>query len=146
MAKDNDCVFCKIISGDLEGSFVYRNGNVSAFLDINPINRGHVLVISNKHYESFTEIETEVTGEMFKIAQKILKAISASNIRCEGANLFLSDGEIAGQEVPHSHLHIAPRFKGDGHRMGFTHVQVEESDRNQLNSTVYEIAKHINEQ
>jgi histidine triad (HIT) family protein len=58
---------------------------------------------------------------MFLVGKNILKALEASDIRCEGANLFLSDGAVAGQEVMHSHLHIVPRYREDGQRTGFTH-------------------------
>ena len=128
----SECVFCQIVSGELEGSFVYKGETVSAFMDVNPVNEGHVLVIPNIHCERFSSLDNELAGELFKVGQKVLKAKEDSNIKCEGANLFLSDGELAGQEVPHSHLHIAPRFKDDGHRMGFSHVDINSKERSKL--------------
>ncbi|MDB2447157.1 HIT domain-containing protein, partial [bacterium] len=121
-----NCIFCKILKGEANASFIFKDKMTAAFMDLNPVNRGHVLVVPDVHHERFTAIETDIVGEMFKVAQKILKAIEKSEIPCEGANLFLSDGEVAGQEVPHSHLHIAPRFKGDGHQMGFTRTDPDE--------------------
>ena len=138
-----DCVFCKILKDELEASFVYRGDNITAFMDLGAINPGHVLVIPNKHSERFVDIDPQVTGEMFKVAQQALNAIQKSNINCDGANIFLSDGEVAGQEVPHSHLHIAPRFKGDAHRMGFSHFDGSLSERKKLDEAANEISKHL---
>ena len=137
------CIFCKILNNEAEASFVYRGDSVSAFMDLSPVNRGHVLVIPNEHQKQFTDLSSNVVGEMFMVAQKILRAIQESDIKCEGANIFLSDGEVAGQEVMHSHLHIAPRFLNDGHRMGFSHSNSEHSGRDQLNEAAKLIAKKI---
>ena len=139
----NECIFCKILNSELEGSFVYRGNLVSAFMDINPINQGHVLVVPNNHHERFTQVEPEVAKEMFYTGQAILRAIQESKIKCEGANIFLSDGVCTGQEVPHSHLHIAPRFNHDGHRMGFSHVDALEKNREQLMITAKLISDEL---
>lgn len=139
----NDCIFCKILNKKLDASFVYQTDNITSFMDIAPINKGHVLVVPNVHYQNFTSIDSKTTAEMFVVAQKILKAIKQSNISCEGANIFLSDGEIAGQEVPHSHLHIAPRFKGDGHRMGFSGTNSSEGKRTELDLTASTIREFL---
>ncbi|MFG1481903.1 HIT family protein [Halobacteriovorax sp. HFRX-2_2] len=139
----NNCIFCKILKGEADASFVYKSDKVTTFMDLNPINKGHVLVIPNEHHERFSYVNSDMVAEMFKVAQNILKAIEKSDIPCEGANLFLSDGEIAGQEVPHSHLHIAPRYTGDGHRMGFSGTDPDESSRDKLNETAKLIADKL---
>lgn len=139
----NDCIFCKILKGEADASFVYKSDKVTAFMDLNPINKGHVLVIPNEHHKRFSTVGSEMVADMFKVAQNILKAIEKSDIPCEGANLFLSDGEVAGQEVPHSHLHIAPRFTGDGLRMGFSGTDPDESSRDKLNETAKLIADKL---
>jgi histidine triad (HIT) family protein len=136
----DSCVFCKILSKRLDASYVYKGKNYSAFLDIHPVNKGHVLVVPNTHFENFSEIPPHIVGEMFEIAQRILLAIPKSKIECQGANLFLSDGAVAGQEVPHSHLHIVPRFKGDGHRMGFSHANPGRVDHETLKSVALELS------
>ena len=93
---------------------------------------------------NFTRIEEKYISEMFLVAQKILKAIEKSDVKCEGANIFLSDAPIAGQEVMHSHLHIAPRYTGDGHRMGFSESMATEfPDRNTLNQVANKIKSHL---
>lgn len=135
----NTCIFCKIINKELPVSLVFEDELCIAFLDINPIAEGHVLVIPKHHYERFSEVENETAGHLFKIAQKILKSIQFSDIKCEGANLLLSDGPVAGQEVMHSHLHIIPRFKNDGQRVGFKHSDSIQYSRKRLD----EIASKI---
>ena len=139
-----NCIFCKIIAEKADSSLVYKSELVTAFMDLNPINEGHVLVVPNSHNQRFSQIAPEAVGEMFKVGQKIVRAIEKSDISCEGANIFLSDGEVAGQEVPHSHLHIAPRYEGDGHQMGFSGTDTDEAPREKLNATAQLIAKHIN--
>ena len=107
---NDDCIFCKILEGKAEVSLVAKNDYVTAFMDLHPIQEGHTLVIPNKHFQWFQEIEPIYLEEMFKMAQKVQSAILKSDIKCDGTNFFLSDGEVAGQEVMHSHL-----------PMGFSH-------------------------
>ncbi|OUR97780.1 hypothetical protein A9Q84_06150 [Halobacteriovorax marinus] len=129
------CVFCEILEGNIPASFVYKDEFVTSFMDLNPINKGHLLIVPNIHASKFTDVAVSIVPKMFEAAQQILKAIESSDIPCSGANLFLSDGEVAGQEVPHSHLHIAPRFEGDTHRMGFSGNKEIESNRASLDQT-----------
>jgi histidine triad (HIT) family protein len=124
----NDCVFCKIICGRSPGSFVYRDEVCTAFLDINPINPGHILVVPNIHVASVSDLSDEQTENLLKVGRNILNAIKNSSIKSEGANFFISDGEMAGQEVPHTHLHIVPRFTGDKQRFGFSHTSAKRED------------------
>jgi histidine triad (HIT) family protein len=135
-------IFEKIINGELEGSFVYRDEICAAFMDINPINVGHILVVPNVAYKRLSDLPLDVGGHLFQIAQKIVKAIEASELKCEGINLFLSDGEIAGQEVPHIHLHIVPRFLDDGIKLSFGKKYLKVG-RDDLNRTAKKIAASI---
>ena len=139
-----NCIFCKIINQESPASLVFEDNLCIAFLDINPISEGHVLVIPKQHSERFSEVENETVGHLFKVGQKILRAMERSEIKCEGANLFHSDGVVAGQEVMHSHLHIAPRFKNDGLIVGFSHSNSVEFPRNRLNEIAAKISKFIN--
>jgi len=137
------CVFCRILSGELESSFAYRGSKASAFLDIHPITPGHVLIVPHSHVERFAAIEPSTTAEMIEIAQKILREIQRTDLKCEGTNIFLSDGAVAGQDVPHSHLHIVPRFYGDGHKMGFSHTDPEQINRATLNVIAGKISQML---
>lgn len=112
------CVFCQIVAGEAEGSFIYRDEMVSAFVDIRPVNDGHVLLIPNDHYVVADEVPEDVAGRM-AVAGRIAKALPEAGVRMEGYNLWVANGESAGQEVFHVHLHVLPRFRGDGFGLRF---------------------------
>ena len=110
----SDCVFCDILSGQLPSSIVYRDDRCTAFMDIQPVNSGHLLVVPNLHAASLAHVEDHLAVHIFRVAKHLATALRNSGIKCEGVNLFLADGEAAGQEVFHVHLHVFPRFQGDG--------------------------------
>lgn len=114
-----DTTFTRILQGEAPATFVYRDDRVSAFLDIQPVNPGHVLVVPNEPVRSLAELDEDTGAHLFKVAMRIAEAIRKTSLRCEGVNLFLADGESAGQEVFHVHLHVIPRFKGDGFGLRF---------------------------
>ncbi len=111
--RDPECVFCGIVAGGIEGSFVYEDADVVAFLDINPVNPGHLMVIPRAHMRLLEDMDEETGAHVFRVAQRLAQSLRESGLRCEGINLFLADGEAAFQEVPHLHLHVFPRFQGD---------------------------------
>jgi diadenosine tetraphosphate (Ap4A) HIT family hydrolase len=108
------CIFCEIVAGRASASIVYRDDSVCAFSDIRPINAGHLLVIPNEHAADLSELPPATGAHMFEVGQRLASALRRSEVRCEGVNLFLADGVVAGQEVFHAHLHVLPRFDGDG--------------------------------
>ena len=109
-----DCVFCKILSGEYRSSMIFKDDLCAAFLDIQPVNPGHVLIIPLEHAPYVAEVPDMVISRMFLVGKKISNAIRKSGVKCEGVNFFLADGEAAMQEVFHSHLHVFPRYEGDG--------------------------------
>jgi histidine triad (HIT) family protein len=116
----SDCVFCRIFAGDLPASFVYRDDRCAAFMDIRPVNLGHLLVIPVRHAAYLADIDSSEAADVMKVGQAAAAALRASGVRCEGVNLFLADGEAAMQEVFHVHLHVIPRFRGDGFGLKFS--------------------------
>ena len=112
-AKEN-CVFCKILAGELPVSMIYEDEKVAVFVDIQPVNDGHLLIIPKYHAPYMKDVDADTLQHMMLIAQKMNAALRNSKYKCDGVNLFLADGEAAMQEVFHSHLHVFPRFKGDG--------------------------------
>ncbi len=139
-------IFEKIVSNEIEASFVYRDEICVAFMDLNPINEGHVLVVPRIAVERLRDLESKIASHMFVVAQKVLRAIESSTIKIEGANLFLSDGMIAGQEVPHVHLHIVPRFSGDNVQIsiGKKLEKVSRKDLDQAAEKIYMILNSPN--
>jgi len=108
------CVFCDIIAGRTPASVVYRDEQCMAFMDIRPVTPGHLLVLPLAHAPSLADLDAATGGHLFVVAQKLAAAVRASGLTAEGINLYLADGEPAGQEVLHVHLHVFPRFAGDG--------------------------------
>jgi histidine triad (HIT) family protein len=108
------CVFCEIVADRLPASIVYRDDSCIAFMDIGPINPGHLLVVPARHATALADLDPRIGGALFGMAQRLAGAIRQSGLRVEGINLLLADGAAAGQEVFHVHLHVVPRFRGDG--------------------------------
>jgi histidine triad (HIT) family protein len=108
------CVFCQIVAGVLPSTTVLESTTVLAIMDIDPVSPGHLLVIPKRHLADLADLTDELAGEMFSVARRLAAALRRSGVRCEGVNLFYADGEAAFQEVFHSHLHVFPRFGGDG--------------------------------
>ena len=104
------CVFCAIVEGTAEASFVYRDDRVVAFLDIGPVTAGHLIVVPLQHLPSLADIPEELGGHLFVVASRLAAAMRRSGLPCEGVNLFLADGEAAFQDVFHVHLHVFARW------------------------------------
>ena len=109
----NGCVFCSIVANVTTASLVYEDSDILAFMDIRPVTPGPTLVIPKRHSTFLADLD-EATGScLMNVTLQIAWAIKRSGVRCEGVNLFLADGEAAGQEVLHVHMHVIPRYKGD---------------------------------
>jgi histidine triad (HIT) family protein len=111
------CIFCAIVKGESPAVKVYEDDKTLVIMDRKPITNGHLLVIPKKHAEFLTELDDERVAEMFKVAKKMSLALKKSKLRCKGMNYLLADGAEAGQEVFHAHLHLIPRYRGDGFYM-----------------------------
>ena len=113
MVDKKDCLFCKIVKGDVSSLKVYEDDKITAFLDIAQINAGHTLVILKEHSDSFSELSDEAAAELMtsvkNLAPKIAKAVGAT-----GFNIGINNGRVAGQIIPHTHVHVIPRFDKDG--------------------------------
>ncbi len=107
------CVFCDIIGKSSPASIVFQDEICIVFMNILPRNPGHMLVAPKEHSASLSELNPDIGAHLFKVAQQMAKATRLSNVRCEGVNLWVADGAVAGQDVFHVHLHVLPRFDGD---------------------------------
>ncbi len=114
-----DCIFCRILAGRADASLVWRDDRCSAFMDIQPVNPGHVLVVPNRHAARMADLDEETAAHLMRIGHRLTAALYVSGLRCEGVNLFLADGQAAMQEIFHVHLHVFPRFAGDGFGLRF---------------------------
>ncbi len=112
----NDCLFCKIIAGEIPAEKIYEDEKTFAFLDINPVNPGHTLVIPKEHSKNILDISSESLARVMETVRKLSPAIK-TGVSAEGINIHINNEQVAGQVVFHTHVHILPRFSDDGHRL-----------------------------
>ncbi|EMA03766.1 histidine triad (HIT) family protein [Haloarcula vallismortis] len=110
-----DCIFCQIVAGDIPGRTVYEDDTVLAFLDANPLSPGHTLVIPKAHHERLNDTPADVAGAVMSTLHELVPAVEAA-VDAPASTVAFNNGEEAGQEVPHVHGHIVPRFEDDGGR------------------------------
>ena len=127
-----NCIFCNILAGKLPISQVYRDELCTALMDIQPVNPGHMIIVPNDHAAFLSELNEDTGAHMFRIAQQLAQALRRSDVKCEGVNFFLADGEAAFQEIFHVHLHVFPRFEGDGFDLTFGPAYYHKPGRNEL--------------
>ena len=124
------CIFCRIVKGEVPCSKVHEDAHTLAFLDINPVSKGHALVITKKHYETVFEMPEEEGVALAKASVKVGKAVKNAT-GADGMNLLHNIGKAAGQLVFHAHVHLIPRFEKDGisMRMGRRSYESAEEQR-----------------
>ena len=108
----DDCIFCKIVNNQIPSYKVYEDDDVLAFLDVNPMAKGHTLIIPKKHIKDIFEMDDETIKKIASVAQKIAKRMK-DNLGVEGVNLYHASGAVAEQTVFHAHLHVIPREVDD---------------------------------
>jgi histidine triad (HIT) family protein len=135
----SDCVFCQIVEGAAPASVVYSDSSVLAFMDIQPIVPGHLLVIPKRHAQLMGELQSGEGAACWVIAEMMARAIRGSGLRVEGVNVFVADGEAAFQDVPHFHVHVIPRYAGDGFSLSFPPSYGEPVERTALDDAAARI-------
>jgi histidine triad (HIT) family protein len=140
----DDCIFCQIVKGEAEASFVHQDDTIVAFMDIQPITHGHMLVIPRQHFVRMQEVPDQVAMRAFRIA-RMLATTSQSILSAGGVNLIVMDGEVAFQDVPHFHIHVVPRYAQDGFGLTFPSTYTTPPSRAQLHAIAAAIhgAAHV---
>ena len=128
MAADPDCLFCKIIAGEIPSTRVYEDERTIAFMDINPATRGHLLVVPREHTRDLLTIEPKDLSAVAKAAKRLALRMR-DNLECDGINLLNSANAAAWQTVFHFHMHVIPRYAGDPLRLPWT---PEPGDRDEI--------------
>ncbi|HMK35802.1 MAG TPA: HIT family protein [Desulfomonilaceae bacterium] len=108
-----DCIFCKIVAGEIPSIKVFEDDTIFSFMDISPLNTGHLLVIPKQHYGTILETEPELYGNLYRVVCRISRAVQAA-LNPDGINIMQLNGKAANQVVPHLHIHVVPRWQGDG--------------------------------
>lgn len=137
------CIFCRIAAGELPASIVYEDEHTLAFLDIQPVTPGHVLVVPKHHVASFADLPQDDAAHLIHVTQIVDRALKQSDLPCEGVNLFLADGKAAGQDVAHVHMHVFPRFPGDGFTLGNIQDWRQQANREVLNENAAKIREAL---
>lgn len=109
MRKEN-CIFCKIIAGEIPSNTIYEDEDFKVIMDIAPATKGHALILPKDHFDNIYDIDPEVLAKAVKVAQKVIKH-ATKVLGCEGYNLLQNNGEVAGQTVFHFHMHLIPRYE-----------------------------------
>jgi diadenosine tetraphosphate (Ap4A) HIT family hydrolase len=122
------CVFCRIARNEAPASFVYDDNEVVAFLDARPVNEGHTLVITRKHYVDIYEVPDEEIAHVFKIVKRVAYAVKKSE-RADGISILQNNGRAANQVVFHLHVHIIPRYEGRSSQRGRDMVEQGKLDK-----------------
>lgn len=137
-SEEKNCIFCKIIKGEISSEKIYEDENVFAFLDINPVNIGHTLLIPKKHSQNIFDTET-TTLEKITPALKKLSLSIKNAVKADGINIISNNGGAAGQLVFHLHLHIIPRFTNDG----FKHWHGKNYSKEEMTETAEKIKSNL---
>ncbi|GHD36476.1 HIT family protein [Nocardiopsis kunsanensis] len=137
------CVFCRVRGGSARASVVHQDDLVLAFMDLMPINPGHVLVVPRMHATGLGEVPDQVGARMWSLGRRLGGALRASPVRCEGVNLFLADGAAAFQTVFHAHLHVIPRFTGDSFPLQGPRAQAPRRELEEGAAQLRELLAHV---
>ncbi|MDF2700991.1 MAG: hypothetical protein K0Q49_2555 [Haloplasmataceae bacterium] len=133
-----NCLFCKIINGDIPSVKIFENNDIIAFLDISQVTKGHTLVIPKHHYENVFQLDGDTIASIFRPIPKIAEAIKSA-FNANGINIINNNGEVAGQTIFHYHVHIVPRYNEDD---GFRAIYTNHMDKYSREDLV-EFAKRI---
>lgn len=132
----SDCIFCKIVSGELPNATIYEDEHVLSFLSISPVVEGHALVIPKNHAQTLPELSPVDLVHVSQIVRKV-DAKLREHFNCDAVSVWIRDGPAAGQEIPHLHVHLIPRFDGDN--LGPAYHEGEQADMNDLSSLSSEL-------
>jgi len=134
-----DCLFCQIVDGQLPSRAVYEDETTLAFLDVNPLARGHTLVIPKDHCQHVQDCDPGLAGDLFATVASITPAVEAA-VDAPATTIAVNNGEAAGQEVPHAHVHVVPRWDDDGfgpiHELFSAPAEVDEDELDELEADI----------
>jgi histidine triad (HIT) family protein len=113
MKTMKDCIFCRIVAGEIPCTKLFEDDVTLSFMDISPLNKGHILIVPKEHYNTIVEADPELYAHLYGVVCRISKALQAA-LNPDGINILQLNGKAANQVVPHLHIHIVPRWHGDG--------------------------------
>lgn len=129
--SNQSCIFCSIASGAIPSSTVFENSEFKVILDLYPASKGHTLIIPKEHFDNIFDLDSDTASKLFAFATIVARALK-NVLHCDGLNVIQNNGVVAGQTVNHFHMHLIPRFEGDGMRFAWKTQQFEKSELDML--------------
>ncbi len=139
MKTDDNCIFCKIISGAIPSNTIFEDDDFKVILDAAPATKGHALILPKNHAANIYELPDEDCAKVFGLAKKLATKMT-DKLNCDGFNIIQNNGEIAGQTVFHFHMHLIPRYKGDGNedKLCWNHAELSDDEVKQIRDLLAE--------
>ena len=135
--KQDDCIFCKIVAGEIPSQTLYEDEKIKVILDVGPATRGHALILQKNHYANLYELPEEDAAEAMKLAKRMMIKMT-EKLNCDGFNIVQNNGEVAGQTVFHFHMHLIPRYKNDGEILKYVAGEPDQEELAQIRKMITE--------
>lgn len=135
--KQDDCIFCKIVAGEIPSQTLYEDEKFKVILDVGPATRGHALILPKNHYANLYELPEEDAAEAMKLAKRMMIKMT-EKLNCDGFNIVQNNGEVAGQTVFHFHMHLIPRYKNDGEILKYIAGEPSQEELAQIKKIITE--------
>ena len=129
--KDKDCIFCKIVAGEIPSATLYEDDDFRVILDLGPASKGHALILPKEHYRNLYDIDGELLAKAARLAQKMVKKMT-DVLGCDGYNIVQNNEPCAGQTVFHFHIHLIPRYEGDSVGLGWHMGELTDEVKNEI--------------
>lgn len=131
--KDENCIFCKLANGEIPANVIYEDEWFTVILDASPATKGHALILPKEHAANIYELSEETASRVFVLAKK-LAAEMTRRLKCDGFNIVQNNGEVAGQTVFHFHMHLIPRYLGDGNegKLCWNHLELSADEMKEI--------------
>ena len=130
-----DCIFCKIANGEIPAATLYEDEDFRVILDLGPASKGHSLILPKKHAANIYELLDETAGKAMILAKKMAGKLTDA-LNCDGFNIVQNNGEIAGQTVNHFHLHLIPRYEGDGLNLNWPQQEISAEQLEEIRQSI----------
>ena len=135
--KDDTCIFCRIAAGEIPSKTLYEDDEFRVILDLGPATKGHALILPKNHYRNLFELPKEQAEKAIVLAKKMALRMQ-EKLHCDGLNLVQNNGETAGQTIFHFHIHLIPRYEGDGQVIGWKPGKPEDAELEAVRKTIAE--------
>ena len=132
-----NCIFCKIIGGEIPSNTIYEDDEFKVILDASPASKGHALILPKEHYADIYEIDEKTAGHAMQLAKKLAKHMT-DVLKCDGFNIVQNNGECAGQTVFHFHMHLIPRYEGDNQHILWKPTEVTQDELEEIRKQITE--------